>query len=141
MEDFREAIGLGALGAKSTHLLGYCNLANVQVLTGDPEAATTVRQAVAKTFNARFWFGVDLALGACALHLVNDDPQAAATIFGHVAQRPVTLAGMHGVVREQTLAAVTDTVDGETWMAEGAHTDRHTIAAYALDRLGEPGLQ
>lgn len=141
MEEFGEAIRLGSRGSKSTHLLGYCALASVQVATGAPGAAETVRQAVAKTFDARFWFGVDLALGVCALHLVNDDPEATATILGHVAQRPVMLAGMHGLVRDQTLAAVADMANGETWMAKGAQTDRHAIAAYALDRLGEPSPQ
>lgn len=31
--------------------------------------------------------------------------------------------------------------NGETWMAEGAQTDRHTIATYALSRLDELGQQ
>jgi len=137
MDDYREAIRLGAGGAGSSHLLGYCNLADVQAVTGHPEAAGTVRQAVARTFDARFWFGVDMALGACALHLVENDPEAAAMISGHVSQRPKSIAGLHSVVGDRTRAAVAEMANGETWMANGAQTDRHRIVAYALERLSE----
>jgi len=137
IEDLREALRLKSLGANSTYLIAYCNLATVQVLAGDPDAPATIRQAITKTFDARFHMGVDLALRACAAQVLNDDPEAAATILGHVDQRPVSLARIYTMVHDECLAAVAEMNDGEAWMAAGAKFDRLGIVAYALTHLGE----
>jgi len=123
-----------APGTWARHLTDSAR-ASALVLAGDDDASDAVRHALLTAYDKRNWLTLRGVLEAAALHLLEADPQAAATILGYLALEPAISAGAYQAIRAQTLAAVAEMAQGDEWMSNGADIGRHDIVKYALDRL------
>ncbi|MDH3299995.1 MAG: adenylate/guanylate cyclase domain-containing protein [Acidimicrobiia bacterium] len=134
---YQEGIRLGETHAPSEYVWSLNGLATCLAARDDDQAAPALRDAIARSYDVRLWFGLDLALGTCAAHLLTRSPQVAAVIIGHLSMRAPSAVGATTRARRQSMAAVEAMDNGEQWMAQGRAMNRHEIVAYALDALAD----
>ncbi len=137
LASFREVIRRGEVAAPAEVVWGHCGVSACRVLDQHRDAETAVREALTRGYDARLWLAVDVSLEACVRLLMDSLPEAAATILGHLEQRPTPAFGVNERIRRESLATVADFADGSEWMANGADMDRHEIVAYALSHLDQ----
>ena len=91
---FLESLALSETArARLTACWAHVGRAAVAVLDFRPDAATHVGEALTRSYDARNWAGVVVALEACTLHLRHTGAtQEAATILGHLELNPPAFA-------------------------------------------------
>jgi predicted ATPase len=136
---FRESLLLAeTIRSKWTACMAHLGLAAVAVLDFWPDAATHLREALSRSYDARHWASVNLALEVCTLHLRHTAAtQGAATILGHLELHPPAFAPIADI-RRDSVEALTETPNAAEHRAKGAAMDRHEIVAYALTQLDDP---
>ncbi len=137
VDDYQEAIRLGTPGAPSEVVWASNGLAVARAVEQLGDARTAARDALSRSYDIRLWMGVLLALKTCAFHLLDTDPEGAATVMGYSSPRATLVTPTSIEIRERTVAAVADMPKGQEWMANGAQMDRHQIVAYAFSRLAD----
>ncbi|MGB5951705.1 MAG: hypothetical protein WBG57_04210, partial [Ornithinimicrobium sp.] len=139
LESFRRALAAGGSHAPSERLWSLGGVATCLVMMDDPSAPDALQSAIEANYDARLWFGLDLALGTAASYLLRRVPRAAATILGYVLPRPPSAIGATTAARREAVAEVSAWREGPRWLEDGGTMERHDIVAYALDALRASG--